>query len=84
MNKTKTTKTREVDFGWWTETDGRRARLTWSLPGGRLYLFHTSTPPEHLVAAISEDQAREFVESLDHEDRTVAQVRRVAGETWPF
>lgn len=79
-----TTRTREVDFGWWREADGRQARLSWVLPHGRLLLFHTNRPPEQLAAAISEDEAREFAGTLDPETDDVASLTQKAGEIWPF
>lgn len=82
MSKTSTR--REVDFGWWTETYGRRARLTWALPGGRFFLFHSTGETEQFVAAISETAAREFVSRLDDQEHTVEILRAAAGAEWPF
>lgn len=59
------TRPREVDLGWWDETDGRRARLTWAEElGGTLYVFHATGESEPLYAGVGEADASAVVETL--------------------
>lgn len=78
--------TREVDFGWWNEPDGRRARLSWSEDlGGTVYIFHATGESEALCAGVAESEVRAMVDALwAKPDRSLEAVRAASDKRWPL
>lgn len=50
-----------IDFGWWQERDGTKARVSWEPSTGRLFMFHAAGSLEEALLTLED---REVVDAV--------------------